>query len=87
MINNNFSFLKVIFYFCIDFLVGAFLTEIMPAVVEISIGKNSHGYTADEVLERLEKYDIKTLRMDEDRDIKIISNGKNYGFPDFQNKN
>ncbi|MDD5551949.1 MAG: MBL fold metallo-hydrolase [Candidatus Pacebacteria bacterium] len=60
-----------------------FLAEIIPGVAVISVGKNSYGHPTREVLERLEKYDIKTLRTDKNKDIKIISNGKNYGFSDF----
>lgn len=60
-----------------------FLAKVAADLAVISVGKNSYGHPTEEVLERLKKYDIKTLRTDENKDIKIISNGKNYGFPDF----
>jgi competence protein ComEC len=58
-----------------------FLREVLPEIAIISVGReNKYGHPHQEVLERLEKYDIKILRTDRDKDIKIISNGKKYEF-------
>ncbi len=56
-----------------------FLKKIMPNFAIISVGKNSYGHPTKEVLERLKKYDIKTLRTDEKGDIKIITDGSLIG--------
>lgn len=61
-----------------------FLEKISPSLAVISAGRdNSYGHPHQEVLARLEKYGINVLRTDQNGDIKIISNGKNYGLPDF----
>lgn len=52
-----------------------FLKVVMPIVAVISVGKNNYGHPTKEVLERLEKYDIKTLRTDEHGDVKVITDG------------
>ena len=53
-----------------------FLNIVRPLVAVICVGKNSYGHPTKEVLERLEKYDIKTFRTDNYGDIKIISDGQ-----------
>jgi len=61
-----------------------FLKEVSPEIAIISVGKeNRYGHPHQEVLELLEKYGIKILRTDLDGDIKIISDGKNYGVSNF----
>lgn len=55
-----------------------FLNEVNPEIAVISVGKNPYGHPAKEVLDNLQKYDIRIYRTDEKGDIKIISNGKNY---------
>jgi competence protein ComEC len=54
-----------------------FIKEVMPKAAIISVGENKYGHPTEEVLERLEKYDIKIFRTDERGDIKIISDGQN----------
>lgn len=54
-----------------------FLGKVLPQVAIISVGKNNYGHPTDEVLERLEKYDIKVFRTDQEGNIRIISDGKN----------
>jgi beta-lactamase superfamily II metal-dependent hydrolase len=54
-----------------------FLQSVTPEVAVISVGKNSYGHPTEEVLDRLWKYDIKTLRTDKNGNIKIISDGNN----------
>ncbi|MDO8424330.1 MAG: ComEC/Rec2 family competence protein [bacterium] len=61
-----------------------FLEKVSPSFVVISSGRdNSYGHPHPEVLARFEKYGINVLRTDQEGDIKIISNGKNYGLPNF----
>lgn len=61
-----------------------FLEKVSPQFAVVSAGKgNSYGHPHSEVLERLEKYGIKISRTDLEGDIKIISNGKTYGFSNF----
>lgn len=56
-----------------------FLSAVSPDIAIIQVGaKNRYGHPAPEVLERLEKYDIKHYRNDLDGDIKLISDGLNY---------
>lgn len=61
-----------------------FLQKVSPQLAVISSGRgNSYKHPHREVLDRLEKYGIKISRTDFEGDIKIISNGKSYGFPNF----
>jgi len=62
-----------------------FLENVLPEIAVIQVGENSYGHPTKEVLERLEKFDIKALRTDLNGDIKIISNGKDYAISNFQN--
>jgi len=55
-----------------------FLGEVLPEIAIIQVGENKYGHPYSEVLERLKIFDIKTLRTDEQGDIKILSDGKNY---------
>lgn len=56
---------------------GGFLAKILPAAAVISAGAgNSYGHPHQEVLDLLEKYDIKTLRTDLDGDIVFRTDGK-----------
>ena len=59
-----------------------FIAEVSPEIAVISVGKeNKYGHPHPESLDTLEKYGIRVLRTDENGDIKIISNGKNYEVP------
>jgi len=60
-----------------------FLENVLPEIAVIQVGENSYGHPTPEVLERLEKFGIKVLRTDLNGDIKIISNGKDYGISNF----
>ena len=61
-----------------------FLKEVSPEIAIISVGKNnSYNHPHQEVLEILSKYGINVLRTDEQGDIKIISDGKNYALSNF----
>lgn len=55
-----------------------FLDKVEPEIAIIQVGKNSYGHPDKEVLERLEKYDIKVMRTDQDGDITITSDGTGY---------
>jgi len=62
-----------------------FLREVTPEIAVISAGKgNSYGHPHQEVLERLEKFGIKVLRIDKEGDVKIFSDGENLKFFNFQ---
>ncbi|MCP6719319.1 MAG: MBL fold metallo-hydrolase [Patescibacteria group bacterium] len=53
------------------------LEEVKPEIAVISVGKlNKYGHPHFEVLEALDKYDIRVLRTDQYGDIKIVSDGK-----------
>jgi len=54
-----------------------FLQSLSPEIAIIEVGKNSYGHPTQEVLQRLEKFDIKVLRTDISGDIKIVSDGNN----------
>ena len=61
-----------------------FIKSVSPQIAVISAGiGNKYGHPHQEVLELLEKYDIKVSRTDKDGDIKIISDGKNYAISSF----
>jgi competence protein ComEC len=56
-----------------------FIEKVSPKVAVISVGKgNSYGHPHQEVLDILEGCGIRVLRTDQDGDIKIISDGKNF---------
>jgi competence protein ComEC len=55
-----------------------FLKKVSPLASVIQVGNNSYGHPTEEVLTRLDNFDIKVLRNDTDGDIKIISDGLNY---------
>ena len=53
-----------------------FLEKVDPEIAVIQVGKdNRYGHPNPEVLERLEKYDIRILRTDRDGDIVFLSDG------------
>jgi competence protein ComEC len=54
-----------------------FLEKVSPQIAVISVGKdNSYGHPTQEVLDILKNYGIRILRTDQNKNIKIISNGK-----------
>lgn len=54
-----------------------FLKAVLPDVAVIEVGKNSYGHLTGEVLARLNKFGIETLRTDQNGDVKIFSDGEN----------
>ncbi|MEK7138784.1 MAG: ComEC/Rec2 family competence protein [Patescibacteria group bacterium] len=61
-----------------------FLSEVSPQVAIIQVGaKNRYGHPTQEVLKRLEEYDIKYYRNDLDGDIKVISDGADFAITSF----
>jgi competence protein ComEC len=54
-----------------------FLQNVKPEFAVIEVGKNSYGHPTPEVLQRLEKFGIKTLRTDENKNIVFSSDGEN----------
>lgn len=56
-----------------------FLEAAKPKLAVISVGRNPFGHPTQEVIERLSNLAIKFLRTDQDGEIKIVSDGKNWG--------
>jgi competence protein ComEC len=54
-----------------------FLENVKPEVAIISVGENSYGHPTPEVLQRLDDFEVKTLRTDQIGDITILSDGEN----------
>jgi len=56
-----------------------FISVVSPEVAVISVGKdNRYGHPHPKTLETLKQYGIKTLRTDEEGDIRIVSDGTRY---------
>lgn len=56
-----------------------FLQKVSPQIAIISVGENNKfGHPSLRVIRRLEKLGAKVFRSDQNGDIKIIANGKNY---------
>lgn len=55
-----------------------FLQEVKPDLAVIEVGQNSYGHPSGEVLTRLSKSGINTLRTDTNGDIKIVADGNNF---------
>jgi competence protein ComEC len=49
-----------------------------PEVAVISVGKNSFGHPHKEILNLLEEYNVQIKRTDEDGDVEIVSDGKDW---------
>lgn len=49
-----------------------------PEIAVISVGKNSYGHPSEETLKMLKDRGIQILRTDEDGDIKIMTDGRNF---------
>jgi len=52
--------------------------RVKPVLAVISVGKNSYGHPAPEVIEGLKKLGISTMRTDLDGEVEIISDGKTW---------
>ncbi|QTL97941.1 DNA internalization-related competence protein ComEC/Rec2 [Iocasia frigidifontis] len=55
-----------------------FLRKVEPDYAVISVGRNNYGHPAQEVFDRTNKFNIKTLRTDKSGAITITTNGKQY---------
>lgn len=55
-----------------------FLAKIKPKLAVISVGENRFGHPSQEALERLFKSQVKVLRTDEQQDIEIVSDGREW---------
>ncbi len=55
-----------------------FLRAVNPKIAVISVGgKNTYGHPTAEVLQKLEKFGIKTFRTDQDGTVQMLSDGNN----------
>ncbi|HKB88496.1 MAG TPA: MBL fold metallo-hydrolase [Patescibacteria group bacterium] len=55
------------------------LKQIMPKFAVISVGKNNrYGHPHKEILDMLNKYNVKIFRTDEVGDVGLVTDGKNY---------
>ncbi|MBI4999737.1 MBL fold metallo-hydrolase [Candidatus Gottesmanbacteria bacterium] len=63
-------------------LLESFLEAIKPQLAIISVGKNSYGHPAEEILRALRDLGVKTLRTDKDGEIEIVSDGKGWQVKD-----
>ncbi|PJE68757.1 hypothetical protein COU96_03015 [Candidatus Shapirobacteria bacterium CG10_big_fil_rev_8_21_14_0_10_38_14] len=55
-----------------------FLAKLNPELAVISVGKNRWGHPTEEVLNRLLSVGAKVLRTDQDGEVEIVSDGKNW---------
>jgi len=56
----------------------SFLNAVRPQMAIISVGENSYGHPDKTVLNRLQDYEVKVLRTDQEGDIKIKFNNQKY---------
>jgi competence protein ComEC len=54
------------------------LKVVVPKVAVISVGKNPWGFPHKEILDLLEKYNVKVLRTDEKEDVIISTDGNKW---------
>lgn len=59
-------------------LLPAFLDKLKPVLGIISVGKNSYGHPAPELLSLLASKGVKTMRTDREGDIEVVSDGKRW---------
>lgn len=55
-----------------------FLDWIKPKLAIISVGRNSYGHPAEQILEKLSLRNIKIKRTDQDEDVEVVSDGKSW---------
>lgn len=55
-----------------------FLKKIQPELAIISVGKNPFGHPTNEVIKRIRELGIGILRTDEQGEIEVVSDGKNW---------
>lgn len=63
-----------------------YLDRVSPELAVISVGKNSYGHPSTEILELLKDKNTKTLRTDEEGDIVVASNGREWEIEASNNK-
>ncbi|EKD87290.1 MAG: hypothetical protein ACD_36C00161G0002 [uncultured bacterium] len=57
----------------------AFVDSVRPSLAVISVGKNNtYGHPTQEILEMLEARAIRVMRTDQEGDIEVVSDGKNF---------
>ncbi|MDP1710269.1 MAG: hypothetical protein Q8L28_01510 [bacterium] len=55
------------------------LKRLVPRVGVISVGRNNtYGHPHKEIMEMLKKYNVKTYRTDNDGEVEIVTNGKDF---------
>lgn len=59
-------------------ITGDWLERARPKMAVISVGKNSFGHPAEEIIKLISDQGIKLLRTDQEGDIEIISDGKSF---------
>lgn len=57
------------------------LDAVSPEIAVISVGKNSYGHPNQETLDMLKNKGVRVLRTDEEGDIEVLSDGKNFWIP------
>ena len=72
------NYIKIPHHGSINGLTENYLKVLMPKVAVISVGKNSWGHPRPEILEMLERYNVKVLRTDQIGDIAVVSDGEKY---------
>lgn len=72
------EYIKIPHHGSINGLTENYLKTLMPKVAVISVGKNSWGHPRPEILEMLERYNVKILRTDQMGNIEVASNGEEY---------
>jgi len=56
----------------------AFVEWIKPKLAVISVGKNSYGHPAQEILSLLANKGVRVLRTDQEGDVEVVSDGKGW---------
>lgn len=75
----NANYIKVNHHGSKNGLTENLLKDAMPKIAAISVGKNNtYGHPTQEILDMLQKYNVKTYRTDLMGDIEIITDGKGF---------
>lgn len=72
------EYIKIPHHGSVNGLTDNLVRVVMPKIAVISVGKNSWGFPKKEILEMLEKYNVKVIRTDEVGDIETITDGKKF---------
>jgi beta-lactamase superfamily II metal-dependent hydrolase len=62
------------------------LENLKPEYAIISVGKNSYGHPAPQVLRLLDEYNVKTYRTDTDNAVKLETDGNKIIYYTFDNE-